>query len=61
MKYPDLLDAVQKRAGLDRDGAEAATTATVRALAERITSEETHDLSRGQPSSMVSAPAVTMP
>lgn len=44
MDYPDFLDAVQSRAGLDRQGAEAAAVATLRALAERVTSNETRDL-----------------
>ncbi len=44
MNYPELLASVQERAGLDRDGAEAATLATVRALSERITAQETQDL-----------------
>ncbi len=44
MNYPELLETVQKKAALDRDGAEAATVATIRALAERVTSEETQNL-----------------
>lgn len=50
MKYPELIKAVQERAGItSREEAEEATRATLRTLGERLAGGEPHDLASQLP------------
>lgn len=44
MNYADLLDALVRRTALDREHADAVTTATVQGLADQISTDEMRDL-----------------
>ena len=52
MQYDEFISKVVERSDLDREAAEALTTATLRTLAERITGGEAEDLAAQLPAQL---------